>query len=870
MTDLMPFVVLYNSITTKNSDGSYNEDTLNVEFLKKFIISKHKYLSWKLDKYKTKFKEAKDNINSLKRDIKNYENINGQMPTYEIDKKFPEKNNLDDVYMLVSKLYIQLLSKLYLYNPNIVNNTFVIELDHPITINLQISADGIITQYNCDSNNYDNLYDLIYDWYLNSLGKLNTEKENIIAELKNSETLGNQLNRMLVTNSFTSVKDPSMISWAIISFISHFSDIYLKVKKSKNLETTKEQFSAFHFGIKAIILDKWAKIIYIHPPENYNTHYDLRDIEHIFTHINNHEQYYDWIKGTPVNADGKYTLELLGLYQVDIFTEITEYLKLVGYIEGIPLDYNDLNEKLTKIGDDYFRNVSVYNNDILIEKNTEIRLKAMREYNEYIEDYILFKNVIKKNPTCDNCNFPQYVERKINKYYKTFTTDVNTKQAKLTELNSKIEDFKQNFINKLSEYILKHNTSITNIDEDNIGHKHLLYSAQEDLKNLLFDNISPYSFKNALQGRDIIRNDLASNLLNFIDNPNKFQDRYLNFVITGPAGAGKTTLANTISQFLKTLDLLITGKINTVTRSNLIGQYIGQTAPLTKAWLIKSSEGILFIDEAYQLAGCKTSYKTIKKIQDSTEYNIQTYAPAGGLDFGNEAITEIVNYLDKNIGFICVMAAGYEEQINGCFLGANEGMPRRFPNKYLITRMNVFELAKVLFNNLFKKLDTANRAIIMRYLIIDHVKLLEGDIPEGYPFTFITIFIVYLIYVLEALDLLQNGPGDLQNLANFIYIEIPSNLQTIDEQILIRYICAGFEKLLNSKGFKFTYKIREIADIGLKILFRIIPNTIENKAKFNNNQVEIKKSLPQMLSDILKWKTNHYDYVREHLTFITF
>lgn len=184
----------------------------------------------------------------------------------------------------------------------------------------------------------------------------------------------------------------------------------------------------------------------------------------------------------------------------------------------------------------------------------------------------------------------------------------------------------------------------------------------------------------SLIGREKIMDKLAGILYAFSNNYRIFTRVFMNFSIFGSAGVGKTALAKVLSYVFKNSFLLTRGKIIMATRQELVGQFLGQTAVKTRNMLFESLENILFIDEAYSLTPC----------------------PDAGVakDFGSEAIAELINFMDKTMGLMVVMVAGYEREMKVCFFPFNEGLDRRFPYKMTLEKYSNEQLAQILVMNL--------------------------------------------------------------------------------------------------------------------------------------------------------------------------
>jgi SpoVK/Ycf46/Vps4 family AAA+-type ATPase len=130
----------------------------------------------------------------------------------------------------------------------------------------------------------------------------------------------------------------------------------------------------------------------------------------------------------------------------------------------------------------------------------------------------------------------------------------------------------------------------------------------------------------------------------------------LHSVFTGNPGTGKTTIVNMLGKVYKSMGLLSKGHVVEVDRADLIGEYIGQTAPKVKKQIDNARGGILFIDEAYALA---------------------RKGDTDGKDYGREVIEIILKEMSDGPGDIAIMVAGYPDEMSH-FLNSNPGMKSRF------------------------------------------------------------------------------------------------------------------------------------------------------------------------------------------------
>lgn len=157
-------------------------------------------------------------------------------------------------------------------------------------------------------------------------------------------------------------------------------------------------------------------------------------------------------------------------------------------------------------------------------------------------------------------------------------------------------------------------------------------------------------------------------------------DNMMHTVILGSPGTGKTMLGRIIGEIYYNLGMIEKKKsdkneliFHIATRDDLIAEYLGQTAIKTKKFLEKCIGGVIFIDEVYSLG-------------NDTGRDI----------YSKECIDTINQFLSENKNKIVCIIAGYEEQVDKCFFGQNEGLKRRFPFRYKIENYNADELTEIL------------------------------------------------------------------------------------------------------------------------------------------------------------------------------
>lgn len=169
----------------------------------------------------------------------------------------------------------------------------------------------------------------------------------------------------------------------------------------------------------------------------------------------------------------------------------------------------------------------------------------------------------------------------------------------------------------------------------------------------------------------------------------------LHMCFTGNPGTGKTTVALRMAEILHNLEYVRQGHLVSVTRDDLVGQYIGHTAPKTKEVIKKAMGGVLFIDEAYYL-----------------------YKPENERDYGAESIEILLQVMENNRDDLVVILAGYKEKMD-LFFQSNPGMRSRiahhldFPD---YSRDELLAIAKLMLADQNYRLSKEGEEALSKYV----------------------------------------------------------------------------------------------------------------------------------------------------------
>ena len=212
---------------------------------------------------------------------------------------------------------------------------------------------------------------------------------------------------------------------------------------------------------------------------------------------------------------------------------------------------------------------------------------------------------------------------------------------------------------------------LSQLDEELVGLEDVKTKVREISSVLLFDRIRELQELSTLQSS-------------------------LHMSFTGRPGTGKTSVAAKIGLVLRNLGFLTKGHITTVTREDMVGQYVGHTAPKTKECLNLATGGMLFIDEAHHL-----------------------YKPDNERDYGSEAIELILQVMENQREDLIFVFSGGKDKIDN-FFNSNPGISSRIGNHVDFLDYNTDELVaitKFLLNNESRYKFTDKTIEILRFYI---------------------------------------------------------------------------------------------------------------------------------------------------------
>ena len=316
--------------------------------------------------------------------------------------------------------------------------------------------------------------------------------------------------------------------------------------------------------------------------------------------------------------------------------------------------------------------------------NNELKKKEIKEFKQIILPWKNVNDRIKENILKSNLFFrvmelkDKYPELKTNIIW--VDDKINEEKVKnLRELNEPLET--------IDDLINFKDSNNYNFDSNKlIKLKPILI----DLKNLI--------------GMDDVKKEILNLIKHVLLGINKIGTKF-HTIITGNPGVGKTTLARILGSIYANLGLIKSNekyKFVQAKRSDLIAQYVGQTAPKTEKILKSAFGGVLFIDEAYSLGATTTN------------------------DFSKECLDVINQYLDEHKDEFILILGGYKEPLEKKVLKTNPGFARRFTQKFNLNGYNGKELYQILQHKLTLEKFTLNDDRVLPFLIQHQNDILYG------------------------------------------------------------------------------------------------------------------------------------------------
>lgn len=341
------------------------------------------------------------------------------------------------------------------------------------------------------------------------------------------------------------------------------------------------------------------------------------------------------------------------------------------------------------------------NNRKMILKNTPVKQESTITYTDFIS--IVFNEKFLAN-YCDALKI-SFTEKLLIYTNKLKKIQIDLRTAKIRN-NSPGHDSSLDRFRRAESELLQIKKAIDirlkNLSIDQI---------RKDFEEAIYDSDNGFE---SLIGREDVKDYLALQIFTFARNPKLFFKNFQNMLIYGKSGVGKTKVGETIGFIYAKSGILGRRKVRVVTKQEFTSAYVNESPQLTRELLLGTLEGVLIIDEAYALIPPQTVL-------------------GRGIDHGHEAIAEIVNFLDKNIGLSVVIAAGYEDEMEERFMKSNQGMERRFPHKIKLKDYNSEQLTDILLKFIettSPDLEISGSDANYIYLLLDHLINKKDNIFE--------------------------------------------------------------------------------------------------------------------------------------------
>lgn len=356
--------------------------------------------------------------------------------------------------------------------------------------------------------------------------------------------------------------------------------------------------------------------------------------------------------------------------------------------------------------------------DGLLNKDTIIRNKLLNIWEDVICDYSSIDGITTIIVDKDKEKIDELFSNNSTLKDKIFDFELSTTSFNIQEIYQDIlKILKKDYIVtgefevKLLDYITEtfKTSNLTPSEYENSLIEKILFNQTENIieansiptyeKNKTIDEI--FEDLNSLIGLDNIKESLKE-LVSFMQFKNKTKDSLnikntnLHMVFLGNPGTGKTTVARMVSGILYNLKYIKQNKLIEVSAKDLIGQYVGQTAPKTMSVVEKALGGVLFIDEAYSLA-----------------------SSSSGNSFNEECVSTLIQAMENYRNDFVVIFAGYKKEMDA-FLKSNSGIISRIGYTLDFKDYTIDELVLIL-KSMFKK----SGFLVEKNAIIKAKKIIE-------------------------------------------------------------------------------------------------------------------------------------------------
>ena len=330
---------------------------------------------------------------------------------------------------------------------------------------------------------------------------------------------------------------------------------------------------------------------------------------------------------------------------------------LVDYLSARPRTKSDVF--------DVFRQKKGHSFNIIIVRTTK---EAESIKKELLEDFSKVSIV----------NFPQYDEAELKKIGLQMLNQkgiqlYNEDYEQLIAENKVLKDAKEvrHFVQELVEFAVQNNYDPSDKIELNldgfIRQSECSVQNEENAEKKLSELIGLEEVK------IVLNQQLAYNQVSALRQAHGFSNEILNrhLVFSGNPGTGKTIVARLYTKILYNNKIIQENKLVEVGRADLVGEYVGQTAPKVKRAFDEATGGVLFIDEAYSLI------------------------PSSERDFGHEAISAIIQEMENRRDKVLVIFAGYEE-LMAKFIETNPGLSSRISREIKFLDYTIDQLIAIL------------------------------------------------------------------------------------------------------------------------------------------------------------------------------